>query len=169
MERLNKNTLRFYTLPPNDVYYPFLLVNRKNYRCLFKRKFEHAILDSGVMDFARKDVADYPKGFLNRWINEARQLQKIFNNRVWIVIPDFPDDYNPGKFGNNVAKTLEVIKCYIQHTDVEWLPVIQSCYMNKFSFLESCQKLKYIILFSALFSSGREEYGKKKKSENVHS
>jgi hypothetical protein len=51
--------MRFYTLP--DVDYPYLLVNRKNYRILFKRNFKHAIVDSGVMDFHNLSffVVDY--------------------------------------------------------------------------------------------------------------
>jgi len=135
---------RFYTLP--DVDYPFLLVNRKNYRVLFKRKFTHAIIDSGVSDFHNKNVKDYPASFLRNWTWKARQLQEIWKDKIWFVIPDYPDDYNPGQFGDNVSKTLRNIEYFISEApDVNWLPVIQSRYLDKFSFLESCQKLRELV------------------------
>jgi len=135
--------MRFYTLP--DENYPYLLVNRKNYRILFKRKFEHVIIDSGVMDFVHKNVKEYPKGFLKTWKRKASQLTMIWRDRLWCVIPDYPDDYNPGQFGDNVSKTLRNIEDFISFDSVNWLPVIQSRYLNRLSFLESCQRTKEII------------------------
>ena len=142
---MGERKLRFYTLPPNGVNYPFLLVNRKNYRVLFKRRFRHAIIDSGVMDFVRKNIRDYPSGFLKTWKHTARALSDVFGEKIWLVIPDYPDDYNPGQFGDNVAKTLENIKDFITVDGVNWLPVIQSRYLNRFSFLESAKQVKEIV------------------------
>lgn len=137
---------RFYTLPPEEIYYPWLLVNRKNYRVLFKRAFEHAIIDSGIMDFAKKEVTDYPQSFLNTWSWKAEQLQLIWKDKIWFVIPDYCDDYNPGQFGDNVSKTLENISLYLnEKPNINWLPVIQSRYLNKFSFLESAKNLHGLI------------------------
>jgi hypothetical protein len=138
--------LRFYTLPPARVNYPYLLVNPNNYKVLYKTKFKHAILDCGVEVFKHNPtLSDYPKSFLNRWKWLAKQLTEIFGERLWVTIPDYPDDYNPGQFGDNVAKTLRNIEEFIAVDGVNWLPSIQSRYMDKFSFLESCQKLKEII------------------------
>ena len=137
---------RFYTLPDEDVAYPFLMVNRKNYQVLFKRQFKHAIVDSGVMDFRDKNVKEYPSSFLKNWIWKAQQLQEIWKNKIWFVIPDYPDDYNPGQFGDNISKTLKNIEYYLSEAPhVNWLPVIQARYLNKFSFLESAKKLHSLI------------------------
>jgi hypothetical protein len=60
--------LRFYTFPPSGVQYPYLLVNPRNYRVLFERRFKHAILDCGVELFKHNpSLKDYPRGFLERW------------------------------------------------------------------------------------------------------
>ena len=136
---------RFYTLP-EDTNYPFLLVNRKNYRVLFHRSFKHAIIDSGVMDFVKEDVTEYPVSFLASWGWKTEQLQQIWRDQVWFVIPDYPDDYNPGQFGDNVTKTLENVERFLKdYPDVNWLPVIQSRYLNRFSFLQSCSQLRKLI------------------------
>jgi len=135
--------IRFYSLP--DSPYPYLLVNRKNYRILFKRRFKHAIIDSGVMDFVHEDVKEYPHGFLKEWKYKARLLTDVFGDKVWCVIPDYPDDYNPGQFGNNVKKTLQNIEEFIAVDGVNWLPVIQSRYLDRLSFLESAYLTREVI------------------------
>lgn len=132
-----KLKVQFYSLP--EEHYPYLLVNRKNYGILFKRNFEHAIIDSGVMDFVTKEVKEYPKSFLDSWAWKVSQLQMIFHEKVWFVVPDYPDDYNPNQFGDNVLKTLENVKFFMQKQEISWLPVIQSRYLNRFSFLESAK------------------------------
>lgn len=95
--------IKFYTLPERETFYPFLLVNRKKYKELFKRRFDHAIVDSGVMDFVHANITEYPKSFLNNWSWKANQLQQIYKDRISFVIPDYPDDYNPGAMGDNVS------------------------------------------------------------------
>jgi hypothetical protein len=136
----------FYTLPPKDIEWDYLLVNPKNYKELFERIFKHAILDSGVMIFHENpNLKDYPKNFINFWKHEAKRLTKIFGDRLWITIPDYPDDYHPGQFGDNVSKTIENIKEFIKIDGVNWIPVIQSNYLNIFSFIKSCEKIKEII------------------------
>jgi len=145
-EKNQPTMLRFYTLPPAGVNYPYLLVNPNNYKALYKIKFKHAILDCGVEIFKHNPtLSDYPKSFLHRWKWKAKQLTEIFGERLWVTIPDYPDDYNPGQFGDNVTKTLRNIEEFIAVDGVNWLPSIQSRYLDKFSFLESCQKLKEII------------------------
>jgi len=145
MRSKEKAQIRFYTLPPRVVEYPYLLLNRKNRKLLLKRQFTHAILDSGVMDFAKKNVQEYPEGFLREWEEEAQKLQQTFPGKLWFVIPDYPDDYNPGQIKNNVSRTLKNIQRFISIKGVDWLPVIQSRYLDKLSFLESLQKTKAII------------------------
>jgi len=138
--------LRFYTLPPPGVDWSYLLVNPNNYKILFRRKFEHAILDCGVEMFKHNpNLKDYPKSFLEGWKRKAKQLTEIFGDRLFVTIPDYPDDYHPGQFGDNVSKTLANIEEFISVDGVNWLPSIQSRYLDRLSFLESCQRVKEII------------------------
>jgi len=137
--------VRFYTLPPSGINYPYLLVNPRTYKILFKTRFEHAILDCGVETFRFNDLRDYPPAFLKKWKHMAVQLTEIFGDKLWVTIPDYPDDITPNRFGDNVEKTLQNIKEFITIKGVNWLPVIQSKYLDKFSFLYSAHKLKEII------------------------
>ena len=137
--------MRFYTNPRGLGQYPYIMLHMKQRRQLLRIRFDHAIVDSGVMIFVRKNVDDYPHWFLKIYDFRAKQLSEIYGDRVWVTIPDYPDDYNPGQFGDNVSKTLENIKDFISIKDVNWLPVLQSRYMNRFSFLEACEKTKEII------------------------
>jgi hypothetical protein len=105
--------VRFYTFA--DVQrYPYWLCNRKNYKALFQRQFEHAIIDSGVMDFYNPNITDYPRSFLNEWKRKAEMLNLALKGKAWFVIPDYPDDYHPGQFGDNVTKTLQNIQTFLK-------------------------------------------------------
>jgi len=108
-------------------------------------KFKHSIIDSGVMIFVQKNVKDYPKSFMKSYDFHARQFTAIYDKRVWVAIPDYPDDYNPGQFGDNIEKTLKNIEHFITIDNVNWLPVIPSRYKNRFSYLYSCEKTKELI------------------------
>jgi len=139
--------VRFYTLPV-DVYvdYPWLLVNFFNYKKLRYFRFKHAILDSGVNRiFFNWKMEDYPLWVLNRIEFVAQQLSEIYKGRLWVTIPDYPDDYYPGYVKNNVERTIRNIEKFISIPGVEWLPVIQSRFQDIFSFYESCERLKSLI------------------------
>lgn len=140
------NEMRFYTLPVDvHVDYPWILVNFFNRKKLRYFRFKHAILDSGVNRVFfnwRKD--DYPSWMINRIDFVAQQLSEIYRNRLWVTIPDYPDDY-PGHVKNNIDRTISNIKRFLTIDDVEWLPVIQSRYQDVFSFFESCEKTKGLI------------------------
>jgi len=138
--------LRFYTLPPKGVEWPWLFVNPKQKNELKRRNFAHAILDPGVGIFrVNPGLKDYPPQFLHYWKYEAKKWSRITRGSLWVTIPDYPDDYHPGQFGDNIEKTLKNIKEFITFDGVEWLPVIQSRYLNIFSFYESCELLKKLI------------------------
>jgi len=137
--------MRWYSLPPRSLPYPFLLVNMRHWKELRKRKFQHAILDSGVEIFKDKQLRDYPKSFLFRYAQKAEIVSKLNPGKVWVTIPDYPDDFNPGQFGDNIKKTLRNIEEFISIDGIEWLPVIQCRYLNIFSFYESCQRLHSLI------------------------
>ena len=142
--------VRFYTLPPRVIKYPFLFTTMLRWRELLYRDFEHAIVDAGVeYFFLDRKLRDYPRHYLIEYERRARLLGKLFGDRVWVVIPDYPDDLVPGlTYENgmdNVDKTLRNVERFIQVDGVEWLPVIQSRYENTFSFLESCERLRELI------------------------
>jgi len=137
---------RFYTLPPSGCDWPYLLVNPNNYRVLYRRRFEHAILDCGVEAFKfNPHLKDYPRSFLEMWKRMARRLTETFGDRLFVTVPDYPDDFNPGQFGDNVSKTLRNVEEFMAVDGVNWLVPIQGRYMDKFSFLESCQRLREIV------------------------
>lgn len=139
--------MRFYTLPPSSsISYPYLLVNPRTYKMLFKLEFEHAILDCGVSIFKHDpSLTEYPPGFLSYWKRLAKYLTSIFKDRIWITIPDYPDDYNPGQFGDNVSKTLRNVEEFIKIDGVNWLVVVQNRYLDKRSFLQSCKMTKELV------------------------
>jgi len=137
--------MRFYTNPRGLVQYPYIMLHMREYRKLFRMKFKHAIVDSGVMIFVKKQVKDYPPWFMKNYAYKAKMLTEIFKDKVWVVIPDYPDDYNPGQFGDNVNKTIENIKRFITIEGVNWIPVLQCRYMNRLSFFEACERTREII------------------------
>jgi len=142
--------MRFYTLPPRVIKYPYLFTTMLRWRELLDRDFEHAIVDAGVeYFFLVRKLRDYPRHYLIEYERRARLLGKLFGDRVWVAIPDYPDDYQPGLTHengmDNVDKTLRNVARFVQIDGVAWIPVIQSRYMNTFSFLESCERLREIV------------------------
>jgi len=138
--------MRFYTLPPRHIEWPYLLVNMRIWKELWRRKFKHAILDSGVEVFKHNPhLKDYPKSFLFRYAQRAEIVSRRFEGKVWVTIPDYPDDLNPGQFGDNVEKTLQNVEEFISIDGVDWLPVIQARYLDVFSFYESCHRLRKLV------------------------
>ncbi len=145
--------VRFYTMAPRGVYHPYLLVNAGEgwsspwkYKSLFRRKFKHAILDAGVELFLRNpNVSDYPSLFLERYKRLAVQLTSAMKGRLWVAVPDFPDDYHPGQAGDNIGKTLSKIREFVPLPNVEWMPVLQSRYLDRLSFYESCARTREVV------------------------
>jgi len=121
------------------------MLHMREYKKLLRMRFDHAIIDSGVMIFVKASVKGYPPWFMKTYAYKAKVLTDIFKDKVWVTIPDYPDDYNPGQFGDNVSRTVESIERFITIEGVNWLPVLQSRYMNRFSFFEACERTKEII------------------------
>lgn len=138
---------RFYTFPADICPdYPYLLVNFFNRKKLASLCFKHAILDSGVTRiFFNWRKKDYPKHILQQIRHVAERYSQIYTEKIWVTIPDYPDDYYPGYVENNVERTIENIVSFIDIDGVRWLPVIQSRYLDIFSFYESCEKVREII------------------------
>lgn len=143
---MNPRRLRFYSLPPRKLRWPFIFVNASTYQELRGRQFLHAILDPAVERFLHNpNLKDYPPSFLFRYRQRAEILTHQTQGRLWVTIPDYPDDYHPRQFGDNVSKTLKNIEHFLSIEKVNWLPVIQARYLDIFSFHESCQRTREII------------------------
>lgn len=71
--------MKFYTLSPRDLYWPYLMVNPRTRKELYKRKFKHAILDSGVEIFQQNpNLREYPDRFLwNAYMKRLTELEII--------------------------------------------------------------------------------------------
>ena len=138
--------MRFYTTPPKDFEHPYLMLNPNWYKEIFKREFEHAILDCGVEFFkTNPDAKEYPRHFLALWKYRAQWMTDIFGDRLWVTIPDYPDDYHPGQFKDNIGMTLRNVEEFIQYDGINWIVTIQSRFQDHLSFYQSLQKTKEIV------------------------
>jgi len=75
----------------------------------------------------------------------AQHLTEIFGGRLWVTVPDYPDDYHMQFKGVNVEKTLRNIEEFLSVDGVNWLIPLQSQFLNPFSFAESCQRTRDLI------------------------
>lgn len=138
--------MRFYTTPPKTIEHPYLMVNPRTRKILYKRSFDHAILDCGVEYFAHNpEVTDYPKSLLKNWGGLAQIQTRNWGNDIWVTIPDYPDDLNKGQFGDNVSKTLENVEKYLSVDNVNWIVTIQSRLHDVISFYESLQRTRQLV------------------------
>jgi len=131
--------------PPRPFIMPHVLLNFSWKRWLDKGWSRHAIIDSAVEKiFLFGKQQEYPPQY---WIRFQKVLAKARNDsRVWVVIPDYPDDYVAGltyEGGlDNVDKTFRNIRKWIDYPDITWLPVIQSRYLDRQRFVEACKIMR---------------------------
>jgi len=147
---------RLYVHPASlqRIKYPYLMFNMAEERRLGKERwfrenwFEHAILDAGVETFFFvRRLKDYPKEFLEMYRYKAIIATRHYGkNKIWVTIPDYPDDYQQeltwenGK--TNVEKTFDNIEAFKNIDEVEWIYPLQANYLNRKSFREACKRLK---------------------------
>jgi len=154
MEMRDKPILYVHPASLQRIRYPYLMFNMAEKRRLGHERwfrenwFKHAIIDAGVETFffVRK-LKDYPKYFLDMYKWRAILATNHFGkNRVWVTIPDYPDDYEQeltwenGK--DNVEKTFENIERFRNVDQVEWVYPLQANYRSRKSFREACKRLK---------------------------
>jgi len=147
---------RFYVHPASlqRLRYPYLIFNMAEERRLGRERwfrenwFRHAILDCGVETFFFvRRMRDYPRHFLELYKYRALlATNKFGRERVWVTIPDYPDDYEQRltweKGKDNVDKTLENIERFSSVDGVEWIYPVQSRYLDRARFVESCRLVK---------------------------
>jgi len=143
----------FYTLPPREVPYPYVLINANNpengiqYIISHWRQVKSVIIDSGVEIFRNPSVKDYPGGarsWIYRLVQIYRRLLKLVPGaEVYVTCPDYVDDYNPGALWindriTNIERTVENVKiCVSQYPDVNWLIPVQGHYRRPESLITS--------------------------------
>jgi len=131
----------FFTLPPRDILYPFVLINAHrpeqglSYIVDYWRDIYVIIIDSGVEIFRDPKIKDYPYGsraWIRRLVALYRHVKALApNSFVLVTCGDFPDDYNPRSLWidertTNIERTVENVKiCIGEYPDVNWLIPIQ--------------------------------------------
>ena len=140
--------IRFYTLPPSDVDWPYILINANNPALSYIRKHRKAIksviIDSGIEIFRNPEVKDYPKGHIYKIVKLHNYLNRILPKaEIYTTIPDYPDDYHPrnlwlSDYETNIERTVGNIIKYAWDFDyVNWLIPIQGWHRHPKS-IERC-------------------------------
>ena len=132
--------VKFYTLPPIEIPYPFILINSNNpsleYVIKHKNFIESIIIDSGVEIFRDPNTKDYPPHHLEKIVNLYKLIKNMLRNvQIYVTIPDYPDDYHPKSLwvGNktNIERTLDNILYALEsYNEVNWLIPVQGHYKS---------------------------------------
>jgi hypothetical protein len=108
------------------------------------RHAEEVIIDSGVEIFRDPSVKEYPKDHEVRLLRVYMKVKQINQQaRIWVTVPDYPDDYHPRSLWlsdevTNIERTVEnVLKYTEQYKSIPWLIPIQGWYRNPKSVLRS--------------------------------
>ena len=127
--------MRFYTLPPKQIPYPYVLINavrpKVDYLVRYREFLDSVIIDSGVEMFRDPAVKDYPPNWFDRLAMLFKRVTSIAPHaKVWVTVPDYPDDYHPkalwvgGK--TNIERTLDnIIYALTSYPEVRWLIPVQ--------------------------------------------
>ena len=155
--------MRFYTLPPFQIEYPYVLINGRNPNQglrYIRRHFKNirsVIIDSGIEIFRDENVKDYPPNHLCKLVRLYYRV-KQFIDEVWLVCPDYCDDYHPRSLWisanyTNIERTVDsVLKCLERYPDVNWLIPIQGWHRKPKSVLRCLNLYKE-------YGVDREYYG----------
>ncbi len=147
---MTEKQIQFYTnpdrlKPPIPYIMPHVLLGFNWQKWLENHWCQHVIIDSAVESvFFAKKLKDYPDWYWKKFNQQVAKAQK--NVSVWVTIPDYPDDYEQGMTYegglDNVDKTFRNIDKFIDVQGVNWLPVLQSRFLDRKRFVESCERMK---------------------------
>jgi len=121
--------VRFFTTPPRP--YPYILINARNPDFSFLHSALEVIIDSGIEMFRNPNVKDYPKDWEKRLVNLYYRVKTQTKGMVWLVVPDYPDDYHPRNLWisesyTNIERTLDNVLYYTaKYPSINWLIPIQ--------------------------------------------
>lgn len=145
--------VRFYTLPPRNIPYPYILINANNpkpgikYIEENKDIVEAVIIDSGVERLRKCNVMDYPGGYKEN-NNQLAKLYEIVasiipEREIYVVASDYPDDYCPGRWGKNIEMTIEsILDAIDRYKNIPWLLPVQGKWMKPESVVYSLELMK---------------------------
>jgi len=142
----------FYTLPPADISYPYILINLNRpapglrYIRKHKDSIKSVIIDSGVEIFRDPQVYDYPRGHEHKLLSIYKKVRRLVKD-TWAVIPDYPDDYRPAGLWagglTNIDRTVRNVEYYTQnYADVNFIIPVQGFNNSPSSILTSLSKYK---------------------------
>ena len=133
----------FFTLPPDSIAYPYVLVNANNPEHGLSYIKKHVgdvrkvIVDSGVEMFRDPRVKDYPEGWIAKLKTLYMRVKSLLPKaEVYATVPDYPDDYHPKSLWihdkiTNVERTVEnILHATEKYPNVKWLIPIQGHYMK---------------------------------------
>jgi hypothetical protein len=131
-----------YTRPPYPSYmtrpetaYPYILINAYDESTLryvtpqSAQYIRSVLLDSGVHSvFHRLSLKEYPGGY-QAWIDRVYNMWKRVSSLVsesYVVIPDYPADYENNPIDDNVERTFRNIEYAVKkYPDTKWIIPIQ--------------------------------------------
>lgn len=136
------HVVKFFTTPPRP--YPYVLINAIRPVFSAVRYAEEVIIDSGVEIFRDLGVRDYPKDHEVKLLRTYAKVRHVNPRaRVWVTVPDYPDDYHPQNLWlseehTNIERTVEnVLKYTERYRSIPWLIPIQGWNKNPKSVLRS--------------------------------
>ncbi len=145
--------MRFYTLPPSEIPYPYVLINANSpgpgirYITRYRGIIESIIIDSGVERLRDCRVPDYPGGYRANnhrlYALYYRVLRIAPWAEVWVVPSDYPDDYCPGRWPDNIERTVESVRHALEnYPDADWAIPVQGKWMRPGSIVRSLELLR---------------------------
>jgi len=149
----------FFTLPPDSISYPYILINANNpmvgirYIVSHRKSVEAVIIDSGIEIFRDPRTKDYPGGseaWIRRLVSLYDRVRKVVGKgvEVYVTCCDYPDDYHPRSLWiddrvTNIERTVfNILTCVDWYPDVSWLIPIQGWYRRPRSLLWSLEYLE---------------------------
>jgi len=150
----------FFTLPPWDVAYPYILINNQHpeYGLRYLKTYNHIkdvkkiIIDSGIVIFMNPQVKDYPGGYkeqTRRQVYLYKRIKSLVPHAdVYVVIHDYCDGYHPKALWlneriTNIERTIESIMYATEkYPNIPWIIPIQGHYKRPRSVLKSIMYIK---------------------------
>lgn len=127
----------FYTLPPNNIAFPYILLNAHHpnlgYIKRYHKNIKSIIIDSGIEIFRSMERVDYPRNYEYRIIKIYNFIRQ-FVEETYLTVPDYCDDYHPGHLWisdmSNIERTIVNVAYYTSKYNLNWLIPIQGWYKN---------------------------------------
>ena len=108
--------------------------------------WEHLIVDSGVNRFFKRlRLKEYPRWYLEAYGWHAERLYRLYGDRVWVVAPDYPDDYEGNRMPRNTERTLRNVEWFLSSFEANWLVVVQARYLDLAAYREALRTYRRLV------------------------